>query len=528
MQIAGEVLIVGAGPTGLMLACQLAVRNVPFRIIEANKDHTTQSRAIVIHAASMEIFSQMGIAANFLQLGKPVKAINFIVKGKIITNIPLFSEFGKDLTEFPFFLALEQSKTEQLLLDFLEKHGHRVEWDTALISLTQTNEYVQAILKQNGVKEEVATVQWLIGADGAKSKVRHLLNIPFGGETYAMDLFVLDCKINWPLKDNELSLALSDHSFAGFFPLPEDRCRVISFVPEEFTGKADIRFEDVNAGFAKRMQMDVNLYDPNWISTYRAHHRYVSEFKKGRCFLAGDAAHVHSPVGAQGMNTGLHDAYNLAWKLALVMNGNAKESLLSSYQDERLPFARRLVRTTDRAFGITVSRNPFVKVMRMHVAPHLLAFVVKIKFFARFVFKNISQIGITYKNSSLEKVSEGSFPSAAPKPGHRLPFIEFEDTAGRLINIQHVVDPIKIHLLIFYEPVKEGAEKGLIELATRYPDAISVSSVPLAKGSYPLFRRLGIKKEGFFLIRPDLYIAYRSNRLDTRHFENYLDSFLNR
>src|SRR4030095_9477563 len=122
-------------------------------------------------------------------------------------------------------------------------------------------------LKNKDGKEESVTSKYLIGADGAKSIVRHQLNIPFGGETYPLDLFVLDCKITWPLKDDELSLSFSNTSFAGFFPLPEGRCRIISFVPKELTGKTNIDFEDINADFAKRMQLDIKLYDPNWIST---------------------------------------------------------------------------------------------------------------------------------------------------------------------------------------------------------------------------------------------------------------------
>ncbi len=522
-----ELLIVGAGPTGLMMACQLAVRNIPFRIIDKNENHTTQSRAIVIHAASMEIFSQLGIADNFLALGKRVNAINFIVKGKVVKNISLFSEFGKGLTKFPFFLALEQFRTEQLLLDFLEKSGHTVEWNKELISLSETNEQVQVTLKQNGQREEIESFQWLIGADGAKSAVRHLLNIPFGGETYPADLFVLDCKINWPLKVDELSLAFSDHSFAAFFPLPGDRCRVISFAPKELAGKTDLRFEDVNANFANKMQMDIELYDPKWISAYRAHHRYVSQFKKGRCFLAGDAAHVHSPVGAQGMNTGLNDAYNLAWKLALVMNGQAKETLLATYQDERLPFARRLVKTTDRAFLITVSHNSFVKIMRMHVLPRLLAIVLSIKYLARYIFKNISQIGITYHNSVFEKVSEGSFPASAPKPGQRLPFLEFEDASGKLMNIQQYITDYKFHVLIFSGENKENEKNGLIAIVEKFKQIISAETIPLTKGSRNLYNCFGIKRQGYYLIRPDLYIAYRSDHLGTKKFEFYLKSFLN-
>jgi 2-polyprenyl-6-methoxyphenol hydroxylase-like FAD-dependent oxidoreductase len=519
-----DVLIIGAGPSGLMMACQLAIRNVSFRIIDKNEDHTTQSRAIVIHAASMEIFAQLGIADQFLELGKQVRAINYVAKNKVI-RIPLFSAFGKDLTEFPFFLALEQSKTEKILIDFLEKNGHPVERNVELISLTQSEENVTAVLKHNDGNKETIFARWLVGADGAKSVVRHQLEIPFGGETYPLDLFVLDCKISWPFKDDELSLAFSDTSFAGFFPLLEGRCRVISFVPKEFTGKPHIEFEDINTGFAERMQMDITLYDPNWISTYKAHHRYVSEFKKGRCFLAGDAAHVHSPVGAQGMNTGLHDAYNLAWKLALVIKGRAKDILLSSYQDERLPFARQLVKTTDRAFGVTVSNSAFVKMMRMHVAPYILSTIVKIRWLAKFMFRTISQIGISYSNSVLtHNASKGIFPSKAPLPGERLPFFVFEDESGNRVNIQRFIAD-KLQLLLFTKSTAKVA--NFENLIRQYPD-ILLTQIPYTNKSAKLFDAFGIRNDGYYLIRPDLYIAYRCSSLEVQYFLKFLDRFLHK
>ncbi|MDP4265463.1 MAG: FAD-dependent monooxygenase [Bacteroidota bacterium] len=157
-----DVLIVGAGPTGLLMGCQLAIQNVPFRIIDKNEDHTTQSRAIVIHAASMEIFSQMGISARFLEQGKRVAAINFIIRDKV-SHIPLFSEYGAGLTQYPFFLALEQSKTERLLQDFLEQHGHVVERNMELVSLSQTQENVHALLRNKEGKEEEVIAKWLVG-----------------------------------------------------------------------------------------------------------------------------------------------------------------------------------------------------------------------------------------------------------------------------------------------------------------------------------------------------------------------------
>jgi 2-polyprenyl-6-methoxyphenol hydroxylase-like FAD-dependent oxidoreductase len=519
-----DVLIIGAGPTGLMMACQLAIHNISFRIIDKNEDHTTQSRAIVIHAASMEIFAQMGIADQFLELGKQVRAINYVAKNKVI-HIPLFSAFGKDLTEFPFFLALEQSKTEKLLIDFLEKRGHSVERNVELVSLTQSEESVTAVLNHKDGKEETMITRWLVGADGAKSVVRHQLEIPFSGETYPLDLFVLDCRINWPFKDDELSLAFSDTSFAGFFPLPEGRCRVISFVPKEFTGKPHIEFEDINTGFAERMQMDIKLYDPNWISTYRAHHRYVSEFKKGRCFLAGDAAHVHSPVGAQGMNTGLHDAYNLAWKLALVIKGRAKDILLSSYQDERLPFARQLVKTTDRAFGVTVSNNAIVRMMRMYVAPYILSGITKIRWLAKFMFRTVSQIGISYSDSVLtHDASKGIFQSKAPRPGERLPFFVFEDEFGSPVNIQRFIGD-RLHLLLFTQSNAEVA--NFENLIRQYPD-ISLTQIPYTHKSAKLFDAFGIRNNGYYFVRPDLYIAYRGSSLEAEHLQEFLDAFIDR
>lgn len=246
----------------------------------------------------MEIFSQMGIAEGFARLGKRTKAINYLVKGKVAEHIPL-SEFGKGLTAFPFLLMLEQSKTERLLIDFLEKRGHQVERETELIAFNQDDNTVQVTIKQAGKNEETFGAGWLIGADGAKSVVRQKLNIPFGGQTYPVDLFVLDCRVNWPLQDDEMYIAFSDYSFAGFFPMPEGRCRVISFIPKEAGAKEHITFEDINKNFSKRMQMEVELSDPNWISMYHSHHRYVSQFRLGRCLLAGDAAHIHSPVGAR-------------------------------------------------------------------------------------------------------------------------------------------------------------------------------------------------------------------------------------
>jgi len=514
------VLIVGAGPTGLMMAGQLARFGIPFRLVEKNEGPTTQSRALVIQPRSLEIFEQMGIAQRAVEQGRIFQTINYVVNGKLAQRVPL-GEFGKELTQFPYLLILEQSKTEPLLASFLQQQGQNIEWRTELVSFTQTERGVSATLKHHD-KEKTIEADWLIGADGANSLVRKTLGIPFGGETYKESLFVLDCRINWPFKADEAAIALSRDAFGLFFPMTDGRCRVSGIVSEEYADKDTISFDDVNRDFAKNLKMDVTLSDPQWISLYHAHHRYVAHFRKDRCFLAGDAAHVHSPAGAQGMNTGLQDAYNLAWKLAFAIRGNAEERILETYHEERLPIARKLVRTTDRVFGITVSQNPFVVFWRVHVMPRLVALIPKEKHLLRFAFRLISQIGIHYRNSSLSRdASVGSFPRKAPRPGDRLPFATFREN-NKLINIQDKVKAPAFHLLLFSKNNSEEETKAIRDLVDKYSDVIQIEVISFSLATNDLFETFGVPNGGCYLVRPDMYIAYRSVRFDEEHLKAFL------
>jgi 2-polyprenyl-6-methoxyphenol hydroxylase-like FAD-dependent oxidoreductase len=511
------VLIIGAGPTGLMMACQLARFGIPFRIFDKKEGPTTQSRALVIQARSTEILEQMGIAERAVAEGKIFQTINYVVNGKLAQRVPL-GNFGEDLTPFPYLLILEQSKTEPLLIDLLTQEGHEVEWHTELVSLSQTEHGVSVIVKHNGQEEQIEA-DWIIGADGAGSPVRTLLNIPFGGETYRESLFVLDCKINWPFQADEAAIALANHAFGLFFPMTNGRTRVSGIVSEAYTDKDTISFEEVNRDFARNLKMNVTLSDPQWISLYHAHHRYVASFRKGRCFLAGDAAHVHSPVGAQGMNTGLQDAYNLAWKLAFVIKGQARENLLDTYHEERLPIARELVQTTDRLFGITVSENPLAVFGRVHLMPRLVAMIPKVKPLLRFAFRLISQIGIHYRESSLSDAL-GSFPSQAPHSGDRLPFVSFYED-GKRVNIQDKVNAPAFHLLLF--PGNQADEKigAIREIAAQYA-GIQTEVISLTPGTRDLYKTFGVPNGGYYLVRPDMYVAYRASQLDVQHLESYL------
>src|SRR6266581_6138958 len=465
-----HVLISGAGPTGLMLAGQLALRNVPFRIIDKNEDHTTQSRALVVQARSVEIFGQMDIAQEALHLGVKAKAVNVVVNGKRVLHMNV-RDIGEGLTPYPYLLMLEQSKTEKILNDFLAHCGHTVERQTAL----------------------------------------------------------LDFEVSFNFPSDEMFIAFAERAFAGFFPLTNGRCRVIGTVPEDCEGKDAVSFEDVAKDFAQRLNMDVSLGNPDWISLYNSHHRAVSAFRKGRCFLAGDAAHIHSPVGAQGMNTGLQDAYNLAWKLALVAQGKAKEPLLDTYNDERLPVAHNLVRTTDRAFNIFTSQNPLAKGFRVNVVPvvmqAVLPFAQKQKFVRQLAFKTISEIGIHYRESNLSREDpQSQFPRHAPKPGDRVPYIPFHEHS---VGIQEMVKGTKFHLVLYVgEGADEKTQQELHELKKEYSDFIDFHEVVVSDKTRVLYEKFGIRRQGYYFIRPDGHIASRNSHLDVELFRSYLQRFL--
>lgn len=523
-----EILINGAGPTGLLLASQLALRDVAFRIIDKNADHTTQSRALVVQARSLEIFDQMEIAQEALRLGEKAQAVGIIVNGKRMLRMDV-SDIGEGLTAYPYLLMLEQSNTEKILNTFLVQHGHAVERNTELLDFTQDADSVTATLRHADGKEEIVRADWLVGADGAHSLVRHTLSIPFSGRIYQQLLFVLDCKVNLDVPSDEMYLAFSARALAGFFPMTNGRYRVIGMVPEAFEGQETITFEDVAKDFAERLQMDVTLQDPQWIAMYHSHHRAVAAFRKGRCFLAGDAAHIHSPVGAQGMNTGLQDAYNLAWKLALVAQGKAKETLLDTYNDERLPVAHNLVRTTDRAFNIFTSQNPLAKGFRVNVVPvvmqAVLPFAQKQKFVRQLAFKTISEIGIHYRESNLSQEDpQSQFPRHAPKPGDRVPYIPLQEHS---VGIQEMVKGTKFHLVLYVgEGADEKTQQELHELKKEYSDFIDFHEVVVSDKTRVLYEKFGIRRQGYYFIRPDGHIASRNSHLDVELFRSYLQRFL--
>lgn len=517
------VLIIGAGPTGLMMACQLTLLQIPFIIVEKDPQSTTESRAIGIQARTLEIFEQMGIIDKFLEQGTPAKGVDFVDEGKVVESMPI-SGIGEGLTKYPFLLMLEQYKTEKILVDFLTRHKKGILYNTLVESLSQDREATHAKVKLQDGKEEEIIADYIVGADGAHSIVRHALGFELAGKTYKQSLFVLDCTIESPiLSKTHISVAVSKSSFAAFFPMPEGHWRIVGEVPPRAYDKDTITFDDVNSDFAKRIQLDITLSNPRWVSLYHAHHRCVATFKKGRCFLVGDAAHIHSPVGAQGMNTGFGDAYNLSWKLAFVYKNLAKPSILDTFDEDRLPFAKKLVATTDKAFSVIIAMGPVGRFFRTKMAPKILKFVLSRKITTNFIFRTVSQIGISYHASSLShNASFGRFNKGTPVPGDRLPYILYKNN-GKEKTIQELVKITHIQLLLFTG--KDEGLESIEEIAKEY-NCIEITKIPLNGESKMLYKRFGILDKGYYLIRPDMYIGCRSQGLNEHHFQSYLACFL--
>src|SRR6185437_3895461 len=370
-----EVLIIGAGPTGLVLGLWLARSGVRVRIIDKTAEAGTTSRALAVQARTLEFYAQLGIADEVVAAGRKMLAANMWVKGKRAAHA-VFGEMGVGISPFPYALIYPQDEHERLLIARLAEAGVQVERQTELLRFEETADGVVGHLQRlDGTEEnstESCTAAYIAGCDGARSTMREALGIGFPGGTYEHMFYVADVQASGETMNGELHVAMDRTDFLVVFPLKgERRARLIGTIRQELESQADkLSWEDVSQRVLEWIRIDVKTV--HWFSTYRVHHRVADRFRKGRVFLLGDAAHIHSPVGGQGMNTGIGDAVNLGWKLADVLKGRASPSLLDSYETERIAFARRLVATTDRAFQLASSDGPIARFVRIHALPAVL------------------------------------------------------------------------------------------------------------------------------------------------------------
>src|SRR5215813_6485610 len=438
-----DILIVGAGPTGLSLGCQLLRYSIDFIIVEKNEGITPYSKAIGVHARTLEIFDQMGLAQEAVAQGTVAEAARLIIDGEIRGELR-FSDIGKGMSPFPFVLMLEQSKTERLLYEYLQSHQKDVLWKTELETFKQDSDGIVAQVQTSVGETRTISAKYIVGCDGPNSPVRHGLGLKFEGSTFERIFYVADAQVDWQMSHDTLHVCFSPDSFVVFFPLKgEKRYRIVGVFPEQFNkDESDILYEEIEARIKSETRLALDIHDVEWFSTYKVHTRHVNKFYAGRGFLAGDAAHIHTPAGAQGMNTGIQDGYNLAWKIALVIRGLAGERLLETYNEERLENAKHLLSTTDRFFGFAAGTDWLMNFLRLHVLPPIAKHLFSLDAVRKFAFPVISQIGINYRHGSLS--NHAGDEDFEVKAGDRLPYFLID---GR--NIFDLVRAPKFQLLVF-------------------------------------------------------------------------------
>jgi len=519
-----QVLIVGAGPSGLMMAAQLLRYGVQPIIIDSKEGPTTHSKALAVQARSLEIYRQMGVVDKVTNNGKPAQGVVFNQAGKQQASLSLYN-IRKGSTLFPYILMYPQSKNERLLLDYLTQNCCPVYWNTTLTTLQQSTDGATAQLKNNE-GEYTLTCDWVIGADGAHSSVRKQLQIPFNGDTYPRYFYLIDAKLNTsPLTEDYLNMYLGKKGFAGFFPMPDpDTYRIIGNLPEEFGEREDIQVEEILPYLSSVTKTNISIAHNNWFTTYKLHHRMADKFRVQRCFLIGDAAHIHSPVGGQGMNTGLQDAYNLAWKLAGVINGQIKPAILNSYAAERMPVAKELLNTTDRVFNIIMSTNWFASLLKKWMLFKILGAAWKSENIKEIFFKRVSQIDIAYRDSNINLHLSKSIKV---KAGDRLPYVKLFDEKHLLETDLHEWCGKPGFTLIILGKFDELFLFTLAKWITqKYTGILNFFYLPPSGKNLDAFEifETNPHQQKAIIVRPDMYIGYMNDVVDIGMMDSYLQN----
>jgi len=506
-----DVVIVGAGPTGLSLACQFIRHGVDFVIVERNEGVTSYSKALGVHARTLEIYEQLGLAQEAVSRGVVAGKVRLLEGGQVRGEMDL-SNLGQGLSPYPFMLVLEQSENERLLYEYVKNHGKDVLWQTELETFTQTENSVSVQVRHRSGEVQTIEAKYLVGCDGPKSIVRHTLGLTFEGSTFERLFYVADVRIDWERGHDALHVCLTHNSVVAFFPMRGDkRHRIVGAFPEGMSREPDeIEYEEIEARIREEAEIELDISHVNWFSVYKVHSRHVNKFFEGRCFVAGDAAHIHTPAGGQGMNTGIQDAYNLAWKLAFVLKGFASATILDSYNGERLANAKKLLETTDRMFNVAAGTDWLLHLIRSTIFPPLAGYIMSLDAVKKRFFPLISQIGISYRDDALSE-HEGDAKFAV-KAGDRLPYCVVDGA-----SLYDRLRAPKFHLLAFtdgqdnYEAIGE-------KVATEYSGLLDYHIVPLTPQLIELF---GSNESFNVLVRPDNHIAAISRETDLRMVREY-------
>jgi len=459
-----DVLIVGAGPVGLFLANECARRGVRWRLVEARSSQSEHSKALAIFPRTLEIFDMAGVAQTFLEAANRVTWVAVVTHKRQLARIG----FTPEGTPYPFVAMVPQDVTEKLLVEELRRKGGAVEYETTFVSAVQNENHVRATLERKGERLEL-TAAFVVGCDGAHSAVRHLLNLPFEGAPYDELYMLADVQTNEALAADEMQLCPSEFGPLAIFPMSASRRRIVATVeqPEGDAPSLDL----VRRTLAQRAPTGIEALSMRWSAYFRIHHRQVAKLRIGRIFVAGDAAHIHSPFGGQGMNTGLQDVWNLAWKLALAVRGRGNEQLLDSYTAERRPVIKNVLETTDRLTKVMGTPKKFAQAMRDIIIP----VASRLAPFRNAFVQRLSQLAIAYRGSPIVEGDGRRYFDDSVRGGKRI------------------------------------CDRFLLMLGEDSDSATQDAAKQLCKSLNGLVELRLARHQGVLLVRPDGYIGYANH-----------------
>ncbi|MGA9884715.1 MAG: FAD-dependent monooxygenase [Candidatus Acidiferrales bacterium] len=456
-----DVLIVGAGPIGLFLANECARRNLRYRIVETRSSQSEHSKALAIFPRTMELFDMAGVVNPFLERANRVTWAAVISHDRTIARI----QFTPEGTPYPFVAMVPQDVTEKLLVEELRRKGGAVEYETTFVSGVQRDKSVTATLDHKAERTNI-TAAFVVGCDGAHSAVRRLLNLPFEGAEYRASFMLADVETNEALPADEMQLCPHEHGPLAIFPMSATRRRVVATIENAEDDPPSL--ELVRKILVARAPAGIEARALHWSSYFRIHHRQVARLRVGRMFVAGDAAHIHSPFGGQGMNTGLQDVWNLVWKLDFAIRGCGGENLLDSYTVERRPVIKHVIDVTDFMTKAMGTPSKFAQVARNTIIP----VVSRLAPFQHAFVQTLSELGVAYRGSPMV---EG--------PGERY----FDDSLRGGSGIR------SRFLLLLDESADASTVEAAKQLCASFPDILESRAA---------------HRPGLTLLRPDGYVAF--------------------
>ena len=530
-----DVLVVGAGPTGLTLGLTLAAWGVRARVIDRQLDRVHESRALAIQPRTLEVLGALDLAASLLSRGNDAVRLQFHARGAVV-DVPIF-DTGLGDTRYPFVLFLSQAETEAVLSESLAERGLAIERGTELIETGVGPQGLRCTLRHQDGRTEQVEPSYLVGCDGAHSTVRHEAEIGFAGSAYPQTFVLADVEVDGDLDADAAHFFPGDDGVLLFFPLRHPASwRILTIADANpDPGEKQPTMDELQAIVDSFTGGSLRLRDPFWLTYFKLHQRLATDYRAGPMFLAGDAAHVHSPAGGQGMNTGIQDAWNLGWKLALVLRG-ADPVLLDSYQAERQPVGRFVLRLADAPFRVATGTSRVRRVVRTRLLPRLVPLAGRIGPLRRVGFRIVSELGIRYRGSPLSIEGRPRL-RMGPRAGDRVPDGPIE-RGDRPAWLHEALSGPRLHLLIT-GPV-DGWDHALVAAATApFGDLVAVRYLTgdpapstgvggevLRDAGRGLLRRLGRGGLVQYLVRPDGHIGYRCAGTDLGGLTSYLARWL--